>query len=417
MTMSRRSHGLPQSATSRVEWLLKAGVVGLALLAPTQWGPTVGGLRVAAADPLLVACTALALLLWMLGGKPRCHAPSPFAIAFLAFAAVSVTAATNRPEALKNTAQWSFYFGAGWVLWRHALGDDATGRAVLRVSAATGVAILALSWTQFADGSVQDLAVRGSFGNRNVLSGYLALAAPFAAAVGLMARGRIRLAGLLLGLAGLLVCLSGAGALALLLAFLSMSALRGRPALVLSCAAVLAVLVLVHPRLPRRGDFADPWVDSIALHDADGELSRRYPEWEAAWWMMVEHPWRGVGAGNYQERIRDYRRIATRPGEPEPDTQNLYLVLGASIGLPGLLAFVGMLLEGLVRAAGAAVRGANSERMLALGSFGALLAFMLAALWHPLLVRGIGLPLAGVLALAQHLHERRVHKPAPTRSS
>ncbi len=404
-----------QPVRGHIEWLLRAALVGLALLAPTQWGPAVRAVHVALADPLLLLCGGLALLLWVSarcsGDPPHAYrAPSPFAIAFLAFAAGSIPGADDRAEALKNAVQWTFYLGVGWMLWRIALAHGSNARAVLRVAAWAGVGILLLSWVQFLSPGVADLEVRGSFGNRNVLAGYLALATPFAAAAVLLGRtARERGLGLLVGMAGLLVCLSGAAVLGLLLAVLAMAAIRGRLALMTACAVVLAVLVVVHPRLPRRGEFADPWVDSVALHDADGELSRRYPEWEAAWWMMMEHPWRGVGAGNYQERIRDYRRIATRPGEPEPDTQNLYLVLGASIGLPGLLAFLGMLLEGVARAARGAVRaralGAHRNAWLALGAGGGLVAFAVTAVWHPLLVRGIGLPLAGVLALVQQLDE------------
>jgi O-antigen ligase len=238
----------------------------------------------------------------------------------------------------------------------------------------------------------------------------LACAHPFAATLGA-----------LVTVLGLCVTLSGAAVLAVLLALLAMAALRGRLAMAVALAFALLVVVAVHPKLPRRAglnelwpvasEWQDPWISSIALHDDAGELSRRYPEWETAWLIASDHPWRGVGAGNYQQAIREgsYRRIPTRPGPPEPDTQNLYLVLASSIGFPGLLAFLAMLLEGMSLAARASLPAARLEaadRALALGAFGSLLAYSIAAVWHPLLVRGIGIPLVAVLALAHHLHAR-----------
>jgi hypothetical protein len=119
--------------------------------------------------------------------------------------------------------------------------------------------------------------------------------------------------------------------------------------------------------------------------------------------MTLTHPWTGVGLGNYQKHIGQYyAQVPRRTGPAEPDTQNLYLVLASSLGLPGLLAFLAV----LAYAASAALRGAagaapEDRRWQAWGVAGALGAFAITAVWHPLLVRGIGLPLVFLLALAR----------------
>jgi len=75
-------------------------------------------------------------------------------------------------------------------------------------------------------------------------------------------------------------------------------------------------------------------------------------------------------------------------------------VLAASAGLPALAVFLAMLVTAAGRAGIAAYRNRSA---LALGVSGSLSAFAITAVWHPLLVRGIGLPLVFALALAHHL--------------
>ena len=72
-----------------------------------------------------------------------------------------------------------------------------------------------------------------------------------------------------------------------------------------------------------------------------------------------------------------------------------------------LLAFLA-LLACAARAARTACAPARSLRAaLAQGVAGSLIAFAITAVWHPLLVRGIGLPLVFLLALAYHLTDAK----------
>jgi hypothetical protein len=76
-------------------------------------------------------------------------------------------------------------------------------------------------------------------------------------------------------------------------------------------------------------------------------------------------------------------------------------VLAASAGIPALVAFLGMLLFPMARAAKLfSMETETSKKGVYLGVVGSLVAFSVNSVWSPLLVRGIGLPLVIVFALA-----------------
>lgn len=403
------------------------GVLLTLCAAPTQW-TLIQHPRLGPAD-LLLAVTAglwgLDVLLRRDWRALRAARPHWTHILFTGCAGAAIFAAADRAEALKELVQIVEYFVVGSMVFAAFLNGEANpspGRhAVTRatVFAALGAvtaAVLALAAAQYFShaknaclglftekkaldiivnvlgGWQSPLLVGGTFGNRNVLGGFLSLALPlcFAGAIG-AARGRLARSGCaLLLLAGLALNLSGASYWAVVGAVAAMAALRGARWFIPVAAALVLWQGLVLPHLPRENDLCH--YESAALYDGDGHATRRYPEWQAAASMILTHPWLGVGPGNYQKQVGPYYgQVPTATGPAEPDIQNLYLVLAASCGLPGLLAFLALLATALA----AAVR-ANR-----LGAAGALAAFALAAVWHPLLVRGIGLPFAFVLALAR----------------
>ena len=142
-------------------------------------------------------------------------------------------------------------------------------------------------------------------------------------------------------------------------------------------------------------------MDSIAIYDSDGEPTRRYPEWDAAGLASVTFPFVGVGTGQYQNHIGQFYSGPDATGPSEPDTQNLFLVLLVSMGLPALMLFIGTLLEGVRGGLRGYIAGGSAlQRGIGLGATGALFAFGINAIWAPLLVRGIGIPLVCVLMLA-----------------
>ncbi|HOE61607.1 MAG TPA: O-antigen ligase family protein [Kiritimatiellia bacterium] len=419
--------------------LSRAAFPGFALAAlcaaPTQWS-LIPSLRIGVADLLLACAAALVVLECLLardGKKALSLRPHWTHLLFILASGAALSAATDRMDALKEWVQGVEYFIIAPVvftallrkerLFSNASAEGAASPAASRVppgfialGAVTAV-VLGLAVIQylapeghdsirlFAEPKTLDIIVNvlggrespllvgGTFGNRNVLGGFLALALPLCA-VGALASGRAiwtRIACALLLLTGLAVNLSGASYWAVVVVIAAIAATRGARVFLPVMLALMLWQTEVLKNLPRENDLCH--FESVALYDSAGLPTRRYPEWQAAVGMILTHPWLGVGPGHYQKRIGSfYGQVPNATGPAEPDIQNLYLVLGASCGLPALFAFLLMLASAL----GAATRSGRW------GAAGALAAFAVTAVWHPLLVRGIGLPLAFVLALAHH---------------
>lgn len=397
--------------------------------APTQW-TLIQNPRLGPADVLLVVTAGLWGLDILLRRDWRglwAACPHWTHLLFALCAGAAVFAAEDRGEAVKEVIQIAEYFIVGAMVFAAFLNGEARAEKrlpVFHALAAVTVGILALAAAQyfslnghgsirlFAEAKTLDIIVNvlgghespllvgGTFGNRNVLGGFLALALPlcFAGVLGGARCWHVKAGCAALVLAGLALNLSGASYWAVAVVIAAMAAARGAKWFIPVAAALVLWQGLVLPRLPRENDMCH--YESVVLYDDAGQVSRRYPEWQAAASMILTHPWLGVGPGNYQKRVGQfYGQVPNATGPAEPDIQNLYLVLGASCGLPTLLAFLAVLSTALV----AAIKTGR------LGLAGAVAAFAATAVWHPLLVRGIGLPLVFLLVLSRHLMQEKTN--------
>ena len=382
--------------------LFRYGVLITLCIAPTQWSfEPRPKFHLSPADLSL----ALTAGVWLLDAfvtrewKRLMRLPPWPNLLFIAFVSVSAFSAPDKTAALKDLIQYVEYFLVGSMLFTAFLQEDErSSRQALTVLASVTAVILSLSLYHYFSPGTPLLQVRGTFGNRNVLGGFLALALPLCFGGVLGTRSiALRSALAVLLLAGFTSNLSGASYFAAAGVILCMAAMRGPRLFIPVAAGLLLWQTLALPRLPRENDLAH--YQSVALYDGTGTVERRYPDWQAAYSMTLTHPWLGVGLGNYQKNIGQYYdNIPRQTGPSEPDIQNLYLVLAASAGVPALFAFLAMLSVALQRLSTVPHRTA-----LALGLAGSLSAFGIVAIWHPLLVRGIGLPLVFLLALTHHL--------------
>ena len=389
-------------------------------LSPTQKGFALAGVNVTISDLLLAAAFGLALL------TPDFFRRRPPAenVAFVVLVALSAFFGGNLRDGLKEWMQIALYFLVGERVMATALetwGEKWERRAcgvLLAIGGAT--AVLALVQYFSPDPDVfplclrPGLAVRGAFGNNNVLCGFYALLLPFTFSLALD-RGRpwwLRAALGLLIVAGLMTMFSGA-TLAIVAAVMSATAFRHHRILgAVTALVLLGAFFLVAPELPR--DNFTTAVQSAELYHSDsgsvryseeengvltweaGEPTRRYPEWQAALTMSFEHPLVGMGPGSYQRNIGPFYDVGPRATGPnEPDTQNLYLVIVSTMGYPALFAFLAILY-----AAWNAGRDKEADAFQRAAAAG-IIAFSLAAIWHPLLVRGLGIPLIFILAIAR----------------
>ncbi len=360
-----------------------------------------------------------------------------YVVAFLLPALLSIfmVPSEGMGDALRETVKMIEYFVVGYLLYDDFLRQQPRRlRTVLYLALGVTVVIVLLALVQFvlstdpvpllthkSCGFWRD-GVRGTFKSRNVLAGWLALMLPVVFGVALYARRPWLRAGLwLLLLCGLLVDLSAASLGAVLLVMLLIAATRGwRMFVVTALAATFWVAVVTN----HVGWFADPDTGapqtsqqvlfrSVALYAPDGQPERRYPQWQSAIEMMLTQPWLGEGIGNYQRRVEIYTDAKPLPtGPSEPDIQNLYLVIGSTMGLPALFAFLALLLVPACLAGAAAPRHVHWRRGFVYGVAGGIAAFSITVVWHSLLVRGIGFYLVLLLVVARLLSEWSVDQPA-----
>lgn len=306
-----------------------------------------------------------------------------------------------------------------------------------------------------------DKAMIPTASNRNVLGAWAALIVPLfwaAALWGCCWPQRIFCA--LVALAGLPLALTGGLWAAMVLGVLVISFVRHRWLF----PAVALILMLVFSQMPdwhrpvlqdslmlRKAydrfytlraydDNATRWVQEggsrhrLRFDDAVGKLQQKWAEWQPGIQVVAQHPFLGVGPGRYQDVIGIYYdhvpddRVPMDPDDVvagyeaiDPDrvysmskpVQNLmefgansfYLVWAVTTGFLGLLALLWVLMTGLRDAACALSRTQGLDRGLALGALGALVALALGMFFAEFIVRGVGVAIVFVLAMASALCE------------
>ncbi|MHB8893725.1 MAG: O-antigen ligase family protein [Candidatus Geothermincolia bacterium] len=138
-------------------------------------------------------------------------------------------------------------------------------------------------------------------------------------------------------LAALLTTSSRGGALALAVGLLLLFALRSwKVAAAAFSAAVVALLAIPNPLLQRLQ----------TLSQTDNFAFTRLAIWKSAWSMMLDHPWLGIGLGQYEYVSTRYAfPIETHWAKYSHVAENAhseYLQAGAELGVPGFLVALGV---------------------------------------------------------------------------
>jgi O-antigen ligase len=137
----------------------------------------------------------------------------------------------------------------------------------------------------------------------------------------------------------------------------------------------------------------------VDLNSENWSVVERMAHWQAAWDMFLDHPWLGIGPGNYSTAYEQY----FLPGwlEPLGHAHNYYLNLAAELGLLGLSAYLFV----LALAIRAAIRGLRATdpfwRTVALGTLGSLVAIALHSAFDNLYVHGVSVQIGALFALVQ----------------
>lgn len=131
--------------------------------------------------------------------------------------------------------------------------------------------------------------------------------------------------------------------------------------------------------------------------DANFAVIERLAHWQAAFGMWTDHPWLGVGVGNYAVAYAAYN--LPRWYEPLGHAHNVYLNFAAEAGLLGLLAYLWLWIASLWQALRTSATGNRLIAAVGAGVLGALAAATVHNLFDNLWVQHITLNLALLLGL------------------
>jgi putative inorganic carbon (HCO3(-)) transporter len=401
----------------------------------SEWSVTVGGLNLTLMEPAV----GLAVLAWFVrAARARTLRVWPSALLaaqllVLVLFLVSSLGAEERGPSLKDTLKW-----IELVLIFTLTVDEARDARAARwvVLAVIGAGALEASYGifQFVTGRGPDffaigpfMRAYGHFGQPNPFAGYLGTALPLALAIALLlardSLGRWAQAATALLAAGVLLSFSrgawlGVGCAAAVM--LAVASARSRRWLVPLGAALLLFAVVgalgllpasIAERINVVAEYFGPFdVRNVDLNSENWSVVERMAHWQAAWYMFLDHPWLGIGPGNYSTAYEQYYL----PGwlEPLGHAHNYYLNLAAELGLIGLSAYL-LVLALAIRAA---IRGLRATdpfwRTVALGTLGSLVAIALHSAFDNLYVHGVSVQIGALFALVQLASRRAAEEGA-----
>ena len=189
----------------------------------------------------------------------------------------------------------------------------------------------------------------------------------------------------------------------------AVAARSGRAAMlgVVFCALLAYVfmaggIALVPPSIVQRfGDFV-PYVGvmdvrGIEVTDANFAVLERMAHWQSAIEMWTDHPWLGVGIGNYEARYAQY----ALPLWPTPlgHAHNYYLNIGAEAGIAGLLSYLLLWGSALLQSWRAAWHAWRWNWGVALGVLGAIVHLSTHSVFDNLFVHAMYLQVAILLGI------------------
>jgi O-antigen ligase len=373
----------------------------------------------------LTRCLALPFIAawgitWLLGKRAIPLTPPLIAWAIVtALLAISFAAATDRGAWGQEVYRW----GIALVIYAIAIDTLRTAGVArdLILGVSTGIAFSSIvgAWqiltgagpATFKAGGVT--RIYGFFGEPNPMAAYFEVTVPL---VGVLAIWRFTRFGwrdretlLLLGVAGigsisLLLTQSRGGLLGSAAAALVIALLLGKRWRV-TALATLAVVGLLIAATPVGRSASDRFVASFTSFGSQVEttpstwaVQERVAHWKAGLQMLEDHPFSGVGAGNYNANFREETTV-WRFRIPRGHAHNDLIQMGAQTGYPGLIAYLAVLFTAGVRLLRSA-RGPEltQERALAIGALGVLTAVIVHGQFDYL--HGLSLNLAFVLALA-----------------
>jgi len=250
--------------------------------------------------------------------------------------------------------------------------------------------------------------------NPNDLALMLNLIIPIAAALTFSERGwkRVILAtAVTLAVAAVIVTFSRAGFLTLAAIFVMSLAVLVRRRAPSAALGLLFVALLVPPLLP--SGYMDR-IGTITNIEADqtGSAQGRWVDFKVAMEVIAQNPIAGVGAGQDLIALNQERGGA----ETWRSVHNAYLQYGVDLGIPGLLLFVWLHMTCLritrtVESRAGRDPSATTLTHLASGIQVSLVAFFVAAMFHPVAYQFYFFTIGGLAVALRHAYRAEVARP------
>ena len=408
-------------------------------------GPGMNGVDV------LVALTVTGWLARGIADRRIIFRRPPLAWSLLIFvwcAALSLTQATSWREGLPEWFKWA-EFAALYLVATQVL-DRRSATWTLVALFAAGALQAVLGTYQFINQAgpeafiIQERFMRahGTFGQPNPYAGYLGYLFPVAASLTLSAfdrwrRGRepIHLAlaaacGAMTGalLMGIIMSWSRGAWLGVLAGSFVVIALRSRRSATLAVSALIGLTLfvaafgtgwmpgIIASRINDLGSYiGGPDPARTEITDANFAVLERLAHWRAGQRMFEDHPWLGVGIGNYGAAYGDY--ALPHWYLPLGHAHNAFINFLAEIGVIGFAAFIVFWLGVAWLAGRAATSGDAYAAALGIGILGAWAYLSVHSLFDNLFVQhsqlqlalllGILVALAGTAAGGASNHEAR----------
>lgn len=203
---------------------------------------------------------------------------------------------------------------------------------------------------------------------------------------------------------------SRGGWLGMVGALLVVTVVRSRKALLVGMAIALLMSYIVlaggaqylPPAVVQRVADFSPFVSgvdvvSVEVNDANWAVVERMAHWLAAVGMFTDHPWLGVGIGNYAVAYPNYALGRWR--DPLGHAHNYYLNIAAEAGLLGLVAYLFLFATCFIAAWRAVRRTQGYWRAVALGGLGVLVHLCIHNLFDNLFVHSMNVQLGLFLGL------------------
>lgn len=289
-----------------------------------------------------LATLAVALPGLFVRGRMRIRAPSPFllaAAAWLAWLVVSYFWSVNGMSTLRSVVTFGQLFAMAWLVWELAR-TDGQRLALMQAYVLGGYVSFALAFSAFlASGGFREV---GSV-DANYFATFLALGIPFAWRLSVEAPTWIlrlvNVAYLPMAFAASILAASRGGLLAAIVALVVLvaSVPIHRPLLRLGQLATLTVLgmglytalLIGFPELQTNTER----LAEIPQEIQSGSLTNRRLIWTAGYRVFEDHPFVGVGAGNFANAIADVYGVPAA-------AHNTFLSVMVDGGVIGLALFV-----------------------------------------------------------------------------